>query len=52
MTDVIFLPDKALIYATNNRGLLIFSEPEFPEVLPQVPGGTMGSSPVGGRMTP
>lgn len=41
MLDVIFLPNKALIYATNKRGLLIFSEPDFPEVPPQVPGGTI-----------
>ena len=41
MTDVTFLPNKALIYATNKRGLLIFQEPDFPEMLPQVPGGTI-----------
>ncbi len=42
MTDVTFLPDKALIYATNARGLLIFQEPDFPEIPPQIPGGTIG----------
>ena len=41
MTKVSFLPNKALIYATNKRGLLIFREPEFAEVPPQVPGGTI-----------
>ena len=41
MTEVTFLPNKALIYATNKRGLLIFREPDFPEVPPQVPGGTI-----------
>lgn len=35
------LPDKALIYATNKNGLLIFNEPDFPDVSPQVPGGTI-----------
>lgn len=32
---------KALIYATSARGLLVFSEPDFPEVRLQVPGGTL-----------
>lgn len=32
---------KALIYATSPRGLLVFDEPDFPEVPPQVPGGTV-----------
>ena len=41
MTKVKFLPNKALIYATNKRGLLIFQEPDFPDVPPQVPGGTI-----------
>ena len=41
MIKVTFLPNKALIYATNKRGLLIFQEPDFPEVPPQVPGGTI-----------
>lgn len=41
MTKVLFLLNKALIYATNKRGLLIFQEPDFPEVPPQVPGGTI-----------
>lgn len=41
MTETTFLPNKALIYATNKRGLLIFQEPDFPEVPPQVPGGTI-----------
>lgn len=43
MTEVTFLPNKALIYATNKRGLLIFREPDFPEVPPQVPGGTINN---------
>ena len=34
-------PNKALIYATSKHGLLIFQEPDFPEVPPQVPGGTI-----------
>lgn len=33
--------DKVLIYATSSKGLLVFDEPEFPYVLPQVPGGTV-----------
>ena len=33
---------KALVYGTCRHGLLIFSEPEFPEIPPQVPGGTIG----------
>jgi len=41
MTQIVRLPDKALIYATNIRGLLTFTEPDFPEVSPQVPGGTI-----------
>lgn len=41
MTEVTCLPDKALVYATNRRGLLIFREPDFPEVPAQVPGGTI-----------
>lgn len=32
---------KALIYATTSRGLLVFDEPDFPEVPLQVPGGTV-----------
>ncbi len=44
MTEVTFHPSKALIYATNKRGLLIFQEPDFPEVPPQVPGGTINDS--------
>lgn len=35
------LIQKALIYATSARGLLVFSEPDFPEIRFQVPGGTM-----------
>lgn len=31
MIEVTFLPNKALIYATNKRGLLIFQKREFPE---------------------
>lgn len=33
--------EKVLIYATNSRGLLVFEEPDFPEVPIQVPGGTV-----------
>lgn len=33
--------EKALIYATSARGLLVFSEPDFPEIGLQVPGGTI-----------
>ncbi len=33
--------EKALIYATTSRGLLVFDEPDFPEVPLQVPGGTV-----------
>lgn len=36
-----FFPNKALIYATNRCGLLIFQEPDFPDVPPHVPGGTI-----------
>ena len=32
---------KVLIYATGPRGLLVFSEPDFPEIALQVPGGTI-----------
>ena len=41
MIEVTFLPNKTLIYATNKRGLLVFQEPDFPEVPSQVPGGTI-----------
>ena len=41
MSQLKMLPDKALVYATNKRGLLIFKEPDFPDVPPQVPGGTI-----------
>ena len=34
MTAVTVLPDKAMIYATNARGLLIFREPDFTDVPP------------------
>ncbi|MGZ2426356.1 NUDIX domain-containing protein [Rhizobium laguerreae] len=33
--------EKALIYATNSCGILVFDEPDFPEVPLQVPGGTV-----------
>ncbi|MGO7242867.1 GNAT family N-acetyltransferase [Rhizobium ruizarguesonis] len=33
--------EKALIYATSSRGLLVFDEPDFPEISIQVPGGTV-----------
>lgn len=33
--------DKVLIYATWKDRLLVFDEPDFPEILPQVPGGTV-----------
>tara|TARA_R110002051_G_scaffold34103_1_gene75973 strand:+ start:6312 stop:6746 length:435 start_codon:yes stop_codon:yes gene_type:complete len=32
---------KVLIYATWERRLLVFDEPDFPDVLLQVPGGTV-----------
>jgi len=32
---------KVLIYATGSRGLLVFSEPDFPKIPLQVPGGTI-----------
>jgi len=35
------LIEKILIYATISRGLLVFEEPDFPEVPIQVPGGTV-----------
>lgn len=41
MKSIKYLPDKALIYATSRRGLLVFEEPDFPEVPLQVPGGTI-----------
>ncbi len=34
-------PRKVLIYATSAQGLLVFDEPDFPEVPLQVPGGTV-----------
>ncbi|MCV9965531.1 NUDIX domain-containing protein [Pararhizobium sp. BT-229] len=34
---------KVLIYATRNDQLLVFDEPDFPEVALQVPGGTVES---------
>ncbi|SCX32331.1 putative acetyltransferase [Agrobacterium sp. DSM 25558] len=33
--------EKALVYGTTSRGLLVFAEPDFPEVPIQVPGGTV-----------
>lgn len=33
--------EKALIYATWKDRLLVFDEPDFPDLLPQVPGGTI-----------
>ena len=41
MNSLKLLPDKVLIYATNKRGLLVFEEPDFPHIAPQVPGGTI-----------
>lgn len=35
------VPQKVLIYGTSSSGLLVFDEPDFPEVPPQVPGGTV-----------
>ena len=32
---------KVLVFATSARGLLVFEEPDFPEVGLQVPGGTV-----------
>lgn len=32
---------KVLIYGTGRRGLLVFAEPDFPEIALQVPGGTI-----------
>ncbi|KJZ18684.1 NUDIX hydrolase [Loktanella sp. S4079] len=48
MTKTVTHPDKALIYATNARGLLVFCEPDFPDVPFQVPGGTIepGETPI------
>lgn len=33
--------DKVLVYATWDARLLVFDEPDFPDLLPQVPGGTV-----------
>lgn len=33
--------NKVLIYATCGQGLLTFTEPDFPDILPQVPGGSI-----------
>lgn len=33
--------EKALVYATSSRGLLVFEEPDFPEIPLQIPGGTV-----------
>lgn len=33
--------EKALVYATWQKRLLVFVEPDFPELLPLVPGGTI-----------
>lgn len=33
--------EKALIYATTSRGLLVFDEPDFPHIPLQIPGGTV-----------
>lgn len=35
------IPQKVLIYATSAKGLLVFDEPDFPEVGVQIPGGTV-----------
>lgn len=35
------IPQKVLIYGTSSSGILVFDEPEFPEVPIQVPGGTV-----------
>lgn len=35
------ITEKALIYATWKNRLLVFDEPDFPDLLPQVPGGTI-----------
>lgn len=35
------VPRKVLIYATSERGLLVFDEPDYPDVPLQVPGGTV-----------
>lgn len=35
---------KVLVYATSAKGLLVFDEPDFPDILPQVPGGTVEPS--------
>jgi ADP-ribose pyrophosphatase YjhB (NUDIX family) len=35
---------KVLIYATSARGLLVFDEPDFPDVPIQVPGGTVDAA--------
>jgi 8-oxo-dGTP pyrophosphatase MutT (NUDIX family) len=36
-------PRKALVYATSHHGLLVFDEPDFPDVPLQIPGGTVDS---------
>ncbi len=33
--------DKVLVYAVSPQGLLVFDEPDFPDVPLQVPGGTI-----------
>lgn len=35
------IPRKVLICATSRRGLLVFDEPDYPDVPLQVPGGTV-----------
>ncbi|BCH59891.1 hypothetical protein RvVAR0630_25150 [Agrobacterium vitis] len=39
--------EKVLVYAADRDRLLVFDEPDFPHILPQVPGGTVehGESP-------
>lgn len=38
--DLPIIP-KVLIYGTGPRGLLVFAEPDYPEIALQVPGGTI-----------
>jgi 8-oxo-dGTP pyrophosphatase MutT (NUDIX family) len=43
LTDAIVaqITEKVLIYATWENRLVVFDEPDFPDILPQVPGGTI-----------
>lgn len=41
VTEATVSAQKVLVYATSARGLLVFDEPDFPQVPLQVPGGTI-----------